>query len=181
VTSTISVKVPKSVFFQLLYYYHLVTYYFHKFSTFGALLAPAVDRGPQVRWCAQQIRHFVTSPLLPTSPSKWFLAMENAGHSSKKHSIVCCENAAALKYILCAKYFAFVQLWCQVRRKFTIIRDSALNPFMLHLCFIGRVLQLVLQKCCYCRSNCDAWIRKMIGNSLVVAISFLKIRDQKEI
>lgn len=47
-TATISAQVPNSVFFQLLFQYHSVTHYLHKFSGFGDVLAPAAARGVQV-------------------------------------------------------------------------------------------------------------------------------------
>lgn len=179
-TSTISVKVPKSVFFQLLFYYHLVTHYFHKFSTFGALLPPTADRGPQMRWCVQQIRHFVTSPLLLTSPSEWFLAMKKCSAPLQE------ELHCLLRQCSCTKIHLVYRVFCicsvvvpSKKEHYSHHQSFSLELFSAPCVFHKEVLQLEVQECCYCRSSCDVRVTEMVGNSLVVTIACLKIRDGK--
>lgn len=178
-TSTISVKVPISVFFQLLFYYHLVTHYFHKFSAFGALLAPAADRGPQMPWWVQQIRHFMMSPLLLTAPTEWFLAMEKC--STLLQEVLCC----LLRQCSCTKMHLVYRVFCfcsvvvpNGKEHYSHHQSFSLELFCAAFVFHREVLQLVVHECCYCRSSCDAWVRN-VWNSLVVTISFLKITDGK--
>lgn len=116
-TATISARVPNSVFFQLLFQYHSVTHYLHKFSGLGDVLAPAAAKGVQVPWWGQQ-GWFVMSPLLLTSAGELFLAV-----LSFRPSIVCWDSAAALKYLCVQGILHFFSWTPKVKGKDEILHS----------------------------------------------------------
>lgn len=116
------------------------------------------------------------SPLLLTLASEWFLAMENAVHSSKKHSYLLRQWSATERHLV---YRVLCVCWVVVlsAKECYSHQSLSLEFFCAAFVFHRGVLQLVEQ--CYCRSSSNAWVREMVGNSLLVTMSFLKIRDER--